>query len=119
MALTALPATLAGAAIWFWADTLPGCEITVHERLAAPDQSYDLVVFSRKCGASSAPNTQAALIPTGENLLEDAASFVSVAAEADLEPRWRNAGTIEMSLPEKDEVLRQDSSVVGVTVVYR
>jgi hypothetical protein len=77
------------------------------------------VVFSRSCGSSPQPNTQAALIPPGDELPEDAASFVSVGAEADLAPRWDGFGNIELSLPSGAEIYRQDAEVAGVSVIYR
>lgn len=117
--LTALPAVLVGGAIWFWADTLPGCETVIAERLTAPDQSFDLVVFSLRCGEASGANTQAALLPVGEPLPPDAASFVSVGAEANFEPRWSDAGTIELTLPAGAKIYRQDADVAGVRVSYR
>jgi hypothetical protein len=77
------------------------------------------VVFSRACGAATGPNTQAALIPAGEDLPEDAASFLSIGAKAQLAPRWDGFGNIELSVPADAPVYRQDDSVAGVTVIYR
>jgi hypothetical protein len=119
IALTALPAAVVGTGIWYWAGTLPGCEVSIQNRLAAPDGRFDLVVFSRQCGGSGAPNTQAALVPAGEGLPEDAASFVSIGTKADLGARWDGPGKIELSLPPGAEIYRQDTGVAGVTVLYR
>jgi hypothetical protein len=97
---------------------LPPCETTISNRLTAPDGRFDLVLFSQRCGEASGANTQAALLPMGEQLSPDAASFVSVGAEADLQPRWSGAGAIELTLPDAD-IYRQDASVAGIRVVYR
>ena len=119
LALTAIPASIVGAALWYLAGTLPGCAVAISERLTSPDQRFDLVVFSRQCGGSGQANTQAALIPVGEELPEDVASFVSIGASADLQPQWGTADRIVLSLPAGASIFRQDASVPGVGVVYR
>lgn len=117
--LTALPALLAGGGLWYLSSLLPSCSIAEQARLTAPDGQFDLVVFSRNCGATTEPNTQAALIPAGDHLPEDAASFVSIAAAADLAPRWDGFGNIELTIPQGAEIYRQDENVAGVAIIYR
>lgn len=117
--LTTLPALLIGGLLWALTGLLPSCGATELARLTAPDQRFDLVIFSRSCGAETGPNIQAALIPVGDALPEDAASFVSIGADADLAPRWDGFGNIELTIPPGAEIYRQDDSVAGVTVVYR
>ena len=92
--------------------------VTETARLASPDNQFDLVTFSRHCG-DTPPNVQAALVPPAEEIPFDAASFVSVAAAADLAPRWDAYGNIEITLPEGAEILRQDDAVAGISVIYR
>ncbi len=50
---------------------------------------------------------------------EDAASFLSIGAKAQLAPRWDGFGNIELSVPADAPVYRQDDGVAGVTVIYR
>lgn len=116
---TTLPALLVGALLWLTAGFLPSCSTIETLRLTAPDGAFDLVVFSRTCGPDTGPNTQAALIPAGDSLPEDAASFVSIGADADLAPRWDGFGNIELSVPGTAKIYRQDDSVAGIAVVYR
>lgn len=118
LALTLGPAIAIGMTVWFVTDLLPECVVTEHQRLTAPDAEFDLVVFSRACGPTE-PNSQAALVPPGEAVAFDAASFFSVAAEADLQPRWDAYGNIEITPPEGTEIYRQDDNVAGVNVIYR
>lgn len=115
--MTALPALIVGAALWFASSLLPPCETTIAQRLTAPDGRFDLVMFSRQCGTD--PNTQLALIPAGDPLPDDAASFAAVGAETDLAPRWDAFGNIEVTLPVETEVVRRDDDVAGITVIYR
>jgi len=119
IALTAGPALIVGAALWFFAGTLPSCSIVLAERLTAPDRRFDLVTFSRECGASVGPNTQAALIPVGDSVPDDATSFVSVGADVDLDPRWDGFGNIELSIPPDIDIYRNDDNVAGISVIYR
>ena len=117
--LTTLPALAIGGLLWALTGLLPSCGTTQHARLTAPDQRFDLVVFSRSCGPDSGPNTQAALIPVGDDLPDDAASFVSIAADADLAPRWDGFGNIELAIPGNVKIYRQDDTVAGIAVIYR
>ena len=117
--LTTLPALAIGGLLWGLTGLLPSCGTTEQARLTAPDQRFDLVVFSRSCGAETGPNTQAALLPVGDDVPEDAASFVSIGADADLAPRWDGFGNIELTIPPGAEIYRQDDAVAGVAVIYR
>lgn len=119
LALTLGPAIAIGMTLWFVTDLLPRCVVEEQRRLPAPDGAFDLVVFSRDCGATTTTNTQAALVPPGEEVPFDAASFVSIAAAADLAPRWDEEGRIEIVLPPDVEIYRQDDGVAGVAVRYR
>ncbi|WEK05242.1 MAG: hypothetical protein P0Y65_02995 [Candidatus Devosia phytovorans] len=118
--LTAGPALIVGAGLWYVAGLAPSCDVSISDRQTAPDGQFDLVVFSRDCGTTTGPNTQAALIPAGDDLPEDAASFVSVGqTDAALDARWDGFGNIELTLPQGAEIYRQDEAVAGVTVIYR
>ena len=117
--LTALPATIVGGGLWYLSTLVPACSVDIAERLTSPDGQFDLVAFSRDCGTSTGPNSQAALIPAGDDLPEDAASFASIGMAADLAPRWDGFGNIELTLPEGAEIYRQDDTVAGIAVIYR
>lgn len=116
--LTALPAIAIGATLWIVSDLVPACTIEERERLTSPDKQFDLVVFSRDCG-NAEPNTQAALVPPGEEVPFDAASFFSVGADADLAAQWLAADSIGIARPTGATVFRDDASVAGVTVTYK
>ena len=115
---TALPAALIGAVLWYLSGLVPECTTDIAQRLTSPDGQFDLVTFSRACGDSGA-NSQAALIPAGDALPEDATSFASVGAAADLAPRWDGFGNIELTLPPGAQIYRQDAAVAGVDVIYQ
>jgi hypothetical protein len=118
IALTVGPAIAIGMTLWLVNDMIPECVVTEHQRITAPDNQFDLVTFSRACGPTE-PNIQAALVPPGAQVPFDAASFVSVGSEANLQPRWDGYGNIEMILPEGAEIYRQDDAVAGIGVIYR
>ena len=118
LAFTLLPAIAIGATLWIVGDLVPACTIEERERLTSPDQQFDLVIFSRDCG-DTAPNTQAALVPPGEEIPFDAASFFSVGSDAELSAQWLAADSIEIARPAGAEVFRDDASVAGVTVTYK
>lgn len=118
LALTAGPALAIGVTLWFVGSLVPECVATESKRLPAPDAAFDLVVFSRDCG-DTPPNTQATLLPHGETLPYDAASFLSMGTVADLAPRWDAYGNIEITLPGDGEIFRQDETVAGIAVIYR
>ena len=116
---TTVPAVIVGALLWLVAGLLPTCSTLETGRLAAPDGRFDLVIFSRTCGPDTGANTQAALVPAGDALPEDTASFLSVGADADFDPRWDGFGNIELSLPANAKIYRQDDMVAGIAIVYR
>jgi hypothetical protein len=118
LALTLGPALAIGMTLWFVSDLVPECVVTEHQRVTAPDGAFDLVTFSRACGPTE-PNIQAALVPPGEDVPFDAASFLSIGADADLQPRWDGYGNIELTLPQGAEIHRQDASVANIEVIYR
>jgi hypothetical protein len=118
IALTVGPAIAIGMTLWLVNDMIPECMVSEHQRLTAPDSQFDLVTFSRVCGPTE-PNIQAALVPPGEAVPFDAASFVSLGAETDLQARWDAYGNIELTLPQDAEIYRQDESVAGISVIYR
>jgi hypothetical protein len=118
LALTLGPALAIGMTLWLVNDMIPECVVSEHHRLTAPDNQFDLVTFSRACGPTE-PNIQAALVPPGEAVPFDAASFVSLGSETDLQARWDANGNIELTLPQDAEIYRQDESVAGISVIYR
>lgn len=117
--LTVLPATLVGGVLWYFSGEAPACSLAISDRLTAPDGQFDLVVFSRQCGDGTGPNTQAALIPAGDDLPEDATSFASIGVAADLAPRWDGFGNVELTLPAAAQIYRKDETVAGIAVIYR
>lgn len=119
IALTTIPAVLVGGLLWYASSLLSSCETTQHQRLPSPDSAFDLIIFSRDCGATTGANTQAALIPNGDSLPDDAASFLSIGAAADLSPRWDSPASITLTVPAGAQIYRQDTSVAGIAVNYR
>lgn len=119
MLMTTLPVIGIGALLWYLAGLVPGCAVDETARLTSPDGQYDLVTFTRSCGEANRSGSQAVLVPAGDSIPDDAASFVRFAAEHDLQPRWSENGNIELDFPEGAQALRQDPSVAGITVNYR
>lgn len=117
IALTTLPALAIGMTLWVVSDLVPACAVVEGQRLTAPDSSFDLVTFSRSCGPETPANTQAVLVPVGDLVPYDAASFVSVAAAVDLAPAWTSPKALSIKLP-SEGVLRSDAEVAGVAVTY-
>lgn len=119
LALTVLPALMIGATFWILADIVPGCSITETQRQTAPDQQFDLVVFSRTCGEDTETNRQAVLVPMGEAVPDDAASFFAAATSDNPTGQWIDKGTIAITVPPGADIRRQDASVAGIAVSYR
>lgn len=119
IALTTPPVLLVGGLLWYALSLLPSCQTTQHTRLPSPDNTFDLVIFSRNCGATTGFNTQAALLPAGDTLPEDAASFLSIGVAADLAPHWNSPAMIELTIPAGARIYRQDQTVAGIAVIYR
>lgn len=118
LALTIGPALAIGATLWVVNDLVPACTVAEQARVSGPHHEFDLVVFSRDCGDRTGPNTQAALIPFGDPLPDDAAAFLQIAAKADVHPGWSADGEIEITLPPDTEIARRDETVAGIDVIY-
>lgn len=117
--MTTLPAIIVGALLWYLGGLVPACTIDEAVRLTSPDGQYDLVTFTHSCSAANRSGSQAVLVPVGDSIPEDAASFARFAAEHDLHPRWSENGSIELTFPDGAQALRQDRTVAGITVNYR
>ncbi|WP_137152776.1 hypothetical protein [Devosia sp. FKR38] len=117
--LATLPALLVGGALWALSAVVPACVVDEHARLTSPDARYDLLVFSRACGGDTSPNTQAALIPSGDSLPDDAASFLVIAQAVGLDASWTDASAIAITIAPGADIRRQDAEVAGVAVTYR
>jgi hypothetical protein len=118
LALTLGPAIAIGATLWIVTDLIPECAIAEQSRLASPDGTFDLVLFSRNCG-DTPPNVQAAIAPHGEALPYDAASFFSAMTEAPVEAKWTANDAVEVTPTEGATILRRDDAVAGIAVTYR
>jgi hypothetical protein len=116
--LLTLPALLVGAALWILGSLVPGCSVDEQARLGSPDGRFDLVIFSRSCGPSTAPNTQAALLPLGDDVPDDAASFLIIGEKVTLSARWNTPASLQIALPLPTDIRRQDASVAGIAVTY-
>jgi hypothetical protein len=118
LALTLGPAIAIGATLWIVTDLIPECSIAEQSRLASPDGTFDLVLFSRSCG-DTPPNAQAAIVPHGEALPYDAASFFSAMTEAPVEAQWVSSDAVEVAPADGATILRSDDIVAGIAVTYR
>lgn len=117
LALTLGPAIAIAATLWFVTDLIPQCVITENQRLTSPDGQYDLVIFSRDCGNTEA-NSQAALVPAGQEVPFDAASFASIGTNEPMRARWDAYDNIELHIPVDSEIYRLDENVAGINTVY-
>lgn len=118
LALTLGPAIAIGATLWIVTDMIPECSVLEQSRLASPDGSLDLVLFSRTCG-DTPPNVQAAIVPHSEALPYDAASFFSAMTETPVEAKWASNEAVEVAPAEGATILRSDDAVAGIAVTYR
>jgi len=119
LALTAGPALILGAALWFLADLVPQCTTQVRSSAVSPDSATTLVTFSLDCG-SGPENIQAAIHTSAEPFSPDTAqTFFSAEGTQDIAARWHADGAIEIRLPESASINRQADEVAGIAVTYR
>ena len=117
--LTTIPAILVGGALWVLGSMVPACRVDEQARLTSPGSEFDLLVFTRACGETPAPNTQAALLPVGDALPDDAASFLIIGTAVDVTARWTGAASLDITIPAGADIMRHDDQVAGVAVTYR
>lgn len=116
--LVLAPVALIGATLWVVNGFVPACSISERQRLLAPDGKTDLVTFTRQCD-NTLSDSQAILVPSGSPVAIEASGFAAVGGDVDLLARWNIDGSIELTLPENAEVLLQQETIDGRTVVYR
>jgi hypothetical protein len=110
-----LAALLIGASV-------SGCgEICSNEPVAtipSPSGKAKAVVFHRKCGATTDPNTQVAVIPAYGTLANIPGNTLIVGGDASLEVRWVSDSSLSISGLGTAQVFKQEKSVAGVSVAY-
>ena len=106
------------------------CVIHPIAEFASPDSTFRVAVFDRGCGATTGFGTHAALLDQLEPLSTEVADlFVAdtdhgVAPPArwggpELQVRWLDTRTVELSHHDLARVFRADTLVRGVTIRYR
>jgi hypothetical protein len=105
------------------------CSNTEIFAVASPDGQRRVVVFGRSCGATTAFNSQASLLPAGQVLENEAGNLFIADTNHGAAPSgpgggpevrvvWKSPATIALAHHGRARVFRSESSVAGVAVHY-
>jgi len=94
------------------------CINEVREELVSPDGTKKVVVFTRNCGATTGPNTQASILDKTERL-PDEAGTAFIIDKGGAKVFWKKDGGILVILDSTARVFKKEPSVRGVAIEYR
>lgn len=101
-------------------DPLFACEIDIRASIPAPDGKTSIVVFENACGATVGFNTQVSVAPVGGTFSPASSPpFLVLSGRQDLVVQWLDGRVIEVRIPSKEDVLKREAVVAGITVTYR
>lgn len=86
--------------------------------IPSPSGKAKAVVFHRSCGATTAPNTQVAVIPSYSNLPNIPGNALVLDADLPLEVRWTSDSSLSVSGLASVRASKQQESVAGVSITY-
>lgn len=107
----------AGYAATFWL-LGPRCANRVVERVRSPDGRYDLVIFARNCGATTAYSTQVSVLPAAMQLPDRAGNAFRLAADVPVRAEWESGAQAIVHYPLGLRVAQQSPTVGDVRIRY-
>jgi len=113
-----LPTVLALVFTVLMTGCVPGlCANTITQRASSPGGSYDAVVFTRDCGATTDYSTQVSLIRRGDHLRDQGGNvFISPHATG-AQVEWVSPDTLLVHYGSTNPVLKVPH-VAGIRIVY-
>ncbi len=108
------------ALFWGAGDFTTACETIVRRSVVGPDGKKAAVIFERECGATVGFNTQVSLAPVKEPFSDTTSpAFLVLSGRHDIVLRWLGEKSIEIEIPEEDDVIRSEPRVGGTIIAYR
>ena len=86
--------------------------------IPSPSGKDKAVVFHRKCGPTTEPNTQVSAIPAYAELSNIPGNALILDGDASLVVRWDSDSSLSISRLGTSRVSRQEESVAGVSIAY-
>jgi hypothetical protein len=84
----------------------------------SPSGKTKAVVFHRKCGVTTDPNTQVSVIPAYAQLSNIPGNALILDGDVSLVVRWESDSALSISRLGKAQVFKQQKSVAGVSIAY-
>lgn len=108
-------------ALWALA-ALSGCGISCENEastsIASPSGKYKAVVFNRNCGATTGANTQVSIVEAARSLPNGVGNVLIVDDSIALKIQWLGDGMLSIAGAHSPTVFKQESSTLGVAIVY-
>ena len=95
------------------------CESIVNERVISPDKSFQAVLFSRNCGASTGFYSQVSVLPVTDSDVRDSGNVLVLNEPSPLRMRWRSERELVITgAGNTAAVMKKNAAVAGVSVIY-
>jgi hypothetical protein len=96
------------------------CDLVVHKSIPSPDTSRLAVVYEIGCGATAGFNTKVSIAPADRPFSHDQnPPFLELDGQHDLAVSWVSDKLIEIDLPKRERIYRNDQHLGDITVDYR
>ena len=95
------------------------CENIVNERVISTDKSFQAVLFSRNCGATTGFNSQVSVLPVTDSDVRDSGNVLVLNEPSPLRMRWRSERELVITgAGNSAAVMKKNAAVAGVSVIY-
>ena len=95
------------------------CENVVNERVISPDKSFQAVLFSRNCGATTGSNSQVSVVPATDADVQDSGNVLVLSESSPLRMHWRSERDLVITgAGDGAAVIKKNAAVAGISVIY-
>lgn len=95
-----------------------GCINAIGFRVSSPGARYDAIVFSRDCGATTAPITEISLVDHSGALPDGPGNILATRDEFPVAVAWIGADSLVVSKDAHARVISQETSWRSVKIAY-
>jgi len=100
------------------------CENKIIERISAPKDPWEAVVFERDCGATTSTSIQVSILPLGGRLPNDGgnvfvADRITGNPKAQVHVHWLSNRHVEVTYPAGARVFKSEAQIRHVRITYK
>lgn len=97
----------------------PECANGIISESTSPDGNLRIVLFSRNCGTTTTPNTQATILGKKEKLPHERTGNIFIIDQGTANVAWKDSGHILVTLDQGTRTFKQETSFHGIAIEYQ